>query len=90
VQWNLKRENIGLKRVSNNNNERSKERHSGSPEVTTKQVRNNYFPGGFGGSDHAGGSDDGEVGLGGVGSVLGKAWCGEDGGRAKVTVKAKG
>ena len=36
-----------------------------------EEVRGSYFPGGFGVSDRAGGSDDGEVGFGGVGGVLG-------------------
>jgi hypothetical protein len=49
---------------------------------------------GFGVSNRTGGSDGGEVGIGGVGSVLGTAWQwrgqGEGEGRAKRTAKAKG
>jgi hypothetical protein len=49
---------------------------------------------GFGVSDCAGGSDGSEVGISGVGSVLGVAWrrwgqCKGEG-RAKRTAKAKG
>ena len=47
-----------------------------------KEVRGSYFLGGFGVSDHAGGSDDGEVGFGGVGSALDQAWCGDSRGGA--------
>ena len=44
-----------------------------------EEVRGSYFPGGFGVSDRAGGSDDGEVGFGGVGGALGQARRGDDG-----------
>ena len=43
----------------------------------------------FQGSNCAEGSDDGEVGFGGVDGMLGKAWRGEGEGRAKEVAKAK-
>jgi hypothetical protein len=49
---------------------------------------------GFGVSDCAEGSNDGEVGIGGIGSALGAAWRrwgqGEGEGRTRQTAKAKG
>jgi len=48
-----------------------------------KEVRSDNFQGGFGVSDRAGGSDDSEVGFGGVGSALDQARRGNGGGGAK-------
>jgi len=48
-----------------------------------KEVRSDNFQGGFGVSDHAGGSDNGEVGFGSVGSALDQAQHGDDGGGVK-------
>ncbi len=47
------------------------------------------FQGSFGVSDRAEGSDDGEVGFGGVDGALGKARRGEGEGGARETAKAK-
>ena len=48
-----------------------------------KEVRSDNFQGGFGVSNCAGGSDNGEVGFGGIGSVLDQAQHGNGRGRAK-------
>ncbi len=47
------------------------------------------FQGSFGVSDRAEGSDDGEVGFGGIDSVLGEAWHSKGEGGARETAKVK-
>jgi len=65
--------------------ERSKVKHSGDHEYLRKKLGVTIFQG----SDYAEGSDDGEVGFGGIDGALGKAWCGEGEGGAKEVAKAK-
>ena len=65
--------------------ERSKVKHSRDHEYLRKKLGVTIFQG----SDCAEGSDNGEVGFGGIDSMLGKAWCGEGEGRAKEVAKAK-
>ncbi len=51
------------------------------PWKTTKEVKGSYFPEGFGVSDRAGGSNDSEVGFGGIDGALGKVQHSEGEGR---------
>jgi hypothetical protein len=54
-----------------------------------KGVRGIYFPGGLGVSNHTEGSNNSEVGFGGIGSMLGKVWHSEGGGRTKEVAKVE-
>ena len=65
--------------------ERSKVKRSRDREYLRKKLGVTIFQG----SDRAEGSDDGEVGFGGVDGVLGKAQHGEGEGRVKEVAKAK-
>ena len=65
--------------------ERSKVKCSRDREYLRKKLGVTIFQG----SNCAEGSDDGEVGFGGVDGMLGKAWRGEGEGRAKEVAKAK-
>src|SRR6266851_8246816 len=53
-----------------------------------KEVRGSYFPGGIGVSDRAGGSDDSEVGFGGIDGALDLVRCGDGGGSEGGKAKA--
>jgi len=65
--------------------ERSKVKCSGDCEYLRKKLGVTIFQG----SNCAEGSDDSEVGFGGIDGMLGKARRGEGEGRAKEVVKAK-
>jgi len=65
--------------------ERSKVKCSRDREYLRKKLEVTIFQG----SDRAEGSNNGEVGFGGIDGVLGKARHGEGEGRAKEAAKAK-